>query len=288
MLICNYHYINNILGHQHSGLTSPIKYIRADVMRNYYSSDTYNTYNIALNKRDSFPTGANPPYSYILGSKGALLSSTTLISNTSTLSGSLSMGINLAANLNGSGTLNANLSLIVQLASALVGTGSITAANMVGTVALASTLIGTGDLTAGLNLLASLQTNLVGTGSLSADLKGIASLQANIYVNSGTATIDELVDGVWNALAVDFNNANTMGEIMNNMGAAADPWGTTLPGTYAPGEAGYILGNLLSNIPDSVWDELKTTHTTASSYGKIIQDLETLSKQIKALTAAQL
>ena len=46
--------------------------------------------------------------------------------------------------------------------------------------------------------------------------------------------------------------------------------------------------NLLSNIPDSVWDELKSTHTTANSYGKIIQDLEKLSKQIKALTSAQL
>ncbi len=53
-------------------------------------------------------------------------------------------------------------------------------------------------------------------------------------------------------------------------------------------EAGYILGNLLANIPDSVWDELKTSHTTASSYGKIVQDLETLAKQIKALTAANL
>lgn len=37
-----------------------------------------------------------------------------------------------------------------------------------------------------------------------------------------------------------------------------------------------------------VWDELKTTHSTASTYGKIVQDLETLIRQIKALTTAGL
>lgn len=39
---------------------------------------------------------------------------------------------------------------------------------------------------------------------------------------------------------------------------------------------------------DKVWDELKGTHTTADSFGKIVQDLEKLAKQIKGLTAAQL
>lgn len=288
MLIQNYSYINCVLGKQHSGLTSPLCAIKPEAMRSYYSSDVYIADKIALNKRDSFPTGTNPPYSFVLGDKGALLSTTTTLNGSSDLTASLSKGINLEASLTGSGDLTANLSLIVSLASSLSGSGSITAANMVGTVALASTLIGTGNLTAGLGLLANLNASLQGVGSLSANLKGIASLQANIYVNNGTATINELVDGVWNALAADFNNSNTMGEIMNNMGAVADPWSTTLPGSYAPGEAGYILGNLLSNIPDSVWDELKTTHNTTSSYGKIIQDLETLSKQIKSLTAAQL
>ena len=52
--------------------------------------------------------------------------------------------------------------------------------------------------------------------------------------------------------------------------------------TADPGEAGYILGHLLANIPDSVWDELKASHTTANSYRKIVQALETISKQIKA------
>lgn len=289
MLLSNYSYINQICGHNHSGITNPVWIISPHSMRGYWGRCESDDSSVCeQRKRDSFPTGTNPPYTIMMGDKGSLLSATTSINNTSSLNGNLAMGINLVSNLSGSGDLTSNLSLLVQLTTSLVGTGSITSANMVGTVALASALIGSGDLTGGLNLLANLNTSLVGVGSLSADLKGTASLQANIFVNSGTATINELVDGVWNALSADFNNTNTMGEIMNNMGAAADPWSTTLPGSYAPGEAGYIMGNLLSNIPDSVWDELKATHTTASSYGKIVQDLETLAKQIKGLTAAQL
>jgi hypothetical protein len=43
-----------------------------------------------------------------------------------------------------------------------------------------------------------------------------------------------------------------------------------------------------ATIADAVWDEQKTGHSTTNSYGKIIQDLETLIKQVKSLTAAQL
>jgi hypothetical protein len=256
-------------------------------MRGYYLRCENDSNNTTL-QLDSFPSGTNPPACYMLGDSGALLSSTTLINGTGEVSGSIAQGINVSSTINGSGTLTSNLSLIVSLASTIAGTGNISAASLVGTVALAATLTGTGNVTAGLNVIAFMNAVLTGSGAITADLKGTLSLNAHIYVNESTATVTQLVEGVWNALLADYNLPNTMGEVMNNMGSVADPWATALPGSYAPGEAGYILGNLLSNIPDSVWNELKTTHTTASSYGKIVQDLETLAKQIKALTAANL
>lgn len=289
MLIRNYSYVNQICGHVHSGITNPVKWISPHTMRGYFGL-AQTSDNIEQIKRDSFPTGTNPPYCLVMGDKGALLSSTTTITSYGELTSNLSQGINIESNLSGSGSITtSDLSLIVQLASSLAGSGDITTASLIGTIALAATLSGTGNITAGLNVIAFMNTSLTGTGTISgALLTGIASLEANIYVNQSEATVQQLVEGVWNALLTDYNNANTMGEVMNNMGSVADPWTTSLPGAYAPGEAGYILGNLLSNIPDSVWDELKTTHTTASSYGKIVQDLETLAKQIKGLTAAGL
>ena len=288
MLICNYSYINQICGHNHSGITNPVWIIAPHPMRGYYGKAQYEDIQDQI-KRDGFPTGTNPPYSLIMGDKGALLSSTTTSNGTATMTSGLSSGINILADLDGSGTItDAQLALVISLAASLTGDGTITTASLVGVVSLAASLTGTGSLTAGLNVIAFMNAILAGTGSVTADLKGTLSMAANIYVNQSEAEVQQLVDGVWNALTADYNNPNTMGEVMNNMGASADPWTISLPGAYASGEAGYILGNLLSNIPASVWDELKTTHTTADSYGKIVQYLETIAKQIKALTSANL
>lgn len=252
MLINNYSYINRVLGKQHSGLTSPIKAIKPASMRSYYSSDVYITENLNQNKRDSFPTGTNPPYSYVLGDKGALLSSTTIINGSGILTSGLSMGKACEASLNGTGTIStANLSLIVQLASSLSGSGTITTASLVGVVALASSLSGTGSLTSGLNVIAFMNTVLAGSGSVTANLKGTLSLEANIYVNQSEATVQQLIEGVWNALAINYNNAGTMGELLNNTGGGASP----------------------ATIADAVWDEILSAHNIAGSTGEKLSKL---------------
>ncbi len=285
MLLNNY-ILGTGVGREY-GRTNLFMYYKNSTCKQFYTGDHVVD---GETEKDSFPTGTNPPYAYVLGFKGSLLSSTTLLNGVGELDSNLSQGINIESTINATSSIStANLSVIIQLASNIAGSGNITTASLVGTIALAATLNGTGSVTAGLNLITFLNSTLSGSGSITgALLTGIASMEANIYVNQSQATIQELVAGVWNALLADYNLPNTMGEVMNNMGSVADPWTTSLPGTYAPGEAGYILGNLLSNIPDSVWDELKASHTTATSYGKIVQDLETLAKQIKGLTAAGL
>jgi hypothetical protein len=259
MLIANYSYVNQICGHNHSGVTNPLYFVSPHTMRGYYSKAQVDD-NIEQIKRDSFPTGTNHPYSIIMGDKGSLLSATTLLNGTGTITTNLTQGINIESALTGTGTVtDAQLSLVTALAAALSGDGTITIANLVGVVSLASSLTGTGSLTAGLNVIAFMNATLAGTSSVNASLRGTLSMEANIYVNQSQATIDELVAGVWNALAASYNNTGSMGEIMNNMGAVADPWTTVLPGTY-----------------------------TGDQAGAIVDRLETLIKQVKSLTAAQL
>jgi hypothetical protein len=285
MLLTNYSYITKILGRQFGGLTSPVKYFRPEVHRNFFNPD--DSTNLDSISKDSFPTGANSPYAYVLGDKGALLSATTQLNGTGDFDASLTQGINIESTINGTSSIStSNLSLIVQLASSLAGSGDITSASLVGTIALAGALSGSGSVASSLSLISNMNAALAGSGSIIGTLRGTLDLEATIYVNQSEATVQQLVEGVWNALVADFNNAGTMGEAMGAAGTAGDPWTTTLPGAYGAGSAGNIIGNLLANIPDSVWDELKTTHTTASTYGKIVQDLETLAKQIKALTSA--
>lgn len=220
-------------------------------MRGYYGKSQYESIQDQI-KRDSFPTGTNPPYSIILGDKGALLSSTTTISGDGVIVSGLSMGKACEASLTGTGTIDtANLSLIIQLAAALTGSGTITTANLVGVVSLAASLSGTGSLTAGVNVIAFMNATLAGTSDLDADLKGTLSMSAAIYVNQSEATVQQLVDGVWNALAVTYNNAGTMGELLNNTGGGASP----------------------ATIADAVWDEILSAHSIAGSTGEKLSKL---------------
>ncbi len=273
MLIANYSYINQICGHNHSGVTNPVWIIAPHRVRGYFSPAQVND-NIEQIKRDSFPTGTNSPYTLIMGDKGGLLSSTTTIDGAGEFTlGSLAMGRAIAADLTGSGEITTpNLSLVVAMEAAITALGIISGASLVGSVALASSITASGSVTSALGLISSMVAGLTGSGDLDGDLKGKSSLEANIFVNQSEATTQELAAAVWNALTADFNASGTMGEAMAAAGSAGDPWITNLPGGYGAGSAGYILGNLLSNIPDSVWDELLSSHTTAGTMGKKLKD----------------
>lgn len=256
MLIRNYSYINCVLGKQHGGLTSPIKATKPESMRSYYSSDTYVTENLNQKNRDSFPTGTNPPYSYVLGDKGALLSSTTTVNGSGIITSGLSMGKACEASLEGSGTISAaSLALVVQLASSLSGSGTISVASLVGVVSLASSLSGTGSLTAGLNVIAYMNSVMSGSGSVNASLRGTLSMEAAIYVNQSEATVQQIVEAVWNALAAQYNDPNTMGELLNGAGGGSSPgavatavWDELLAGHSVPGSAAEELKKKLSQV----------------------------------------
>lgn len=257
MLIANYSYINQICGHNHSGITNPVWIIRPHTMRGYFGlaqdSDV-----IEQIKRDSFPTGTNPPYSLVMGDKGALLTTTTTISGSGTITAGIASGINILADLDGTCSVSANLSLITSMIAALTGSSSVTA-GLTGIIQLAADLTGDGTLSGGLSIIAFLESALAGSGTLSGTLRGTLAMEADIYVNQSTATVEELVAGVWNALTADFNAAGTMGQALGAAGTAGDPWTTTLPGPY-----------------------------TGDQAGAIVDRLETLIKQVKGLTAAGL
>lgn len=289
MLILNYSYVNQICGHNHSGTTNPLFFIAPHTMRGYYGKNQYEYIQEQI-KRDGFPTGTNHPYSLIMGDKGALLSATTRIYSDSDVTAGISSGINIEADLDGSGTItDAQLSLVVSLASNLSGSGTITTASLVGVVSLASSLSGTGSLSAGLSLISFMNSVLEGTSDVTAGLRGTLSMSADIYVNQSTATVRELVDGVWNALTADYNNPGSTGEALAAAGSAGDPWLTPLPGTYLPGTAGNIIGNMsAASIADAVWDELKSGHITADTFGQIVQELEVLVEELHRVRGLKL
>jgi len=218
------------------------------VQSNYKPSTWYlayfpDTITTSVFKGACFPTGTQPPYSWLLAPKGGELSSTTQITGTGTLSSSLTLGRVMTANLAGIGDIAGSLSLITSLAASLSGSGTLSG-NLSLTLGLAANLAGSGDLSGALSLLMELVADLSGSGTLAGNLKGNADLHAIIYVNQSEATVQQLVTGVWSALAADFNVAGTMGNKLNGAGSAGDPWTTDLSPYTTPGTAGKKLKDL--------------------------------------------
>jgi len=217
---------------------------------NYVPSSWYLAYfpdttNASQFSSASFPTGTQPPYSWLLAPKGGELSSTTQISGTGVLSGSLTLGKFMTADLAGLGEVVGSLSLITSLLADLNGSGTISG-DLSLTLNLAAALVGSGDLSGALKLLIPLASSLSGTGTVVGNLKGNADMEADIFVNQSTATVNELVAGVWNALASEYNNSGTMGEKLNAAGTAGDPWTTDLTGYNTANTAGKIVKQIKS------------------------------------------
>lgn len=244
MLLGNYNQWNANPGRAIGGPTDPAIWRKFGSKNNFYYGDAH-----VANETDksAFNNGYALHSAWHLSPKAGGLSTFNEISGTGSLSiSSLAMGKALAADLAGVGAITPpSLALVVSMVATLAGTGSISA-SMVGTIQLAAALIGSGDLAGGLSLLANCVATINGTGTVTSTLRGTATLEADIFVNQSEATVQDLVAGVWNALAADFNESGTMGEKLNGAGSAGDPWTTDLSGYNTAGTAGKRLKDTLS------------------------------------------
>lgn len=99
----------------------------------------------------------------------------------------------------------------------LVGSGTLSA-SMVGTVWLAADLVWSGSVVAGLKMFAWMVADLNGSGTLEGTMKWWANMSADIYVNQSEASVQQIVSGVWNAIATEYNTSWTMGEAVQTGG----------------------------------------------------------------------
>lgn len=205
----------------------------------------------ALSKGASVPRGYRPPYCWELAMNPTYGGSSTTIGDLSIgydasgegLIGSTSKvvgGLNGVVSLAGFGEISsATASLIIDIAITLAGSGIISDASLAGKLEAIANLAGSGDFTAAIGAISGLTITLQGIGEVSGTslLDAIGSMTATIYVNQSEATVQQLVDGVWEALAADHNNSGTMGQKVNAAGTSGDPWTADLDG-YAAGTAG--------------------------------------------------
>ena len=178
----------------------------------------------------ALPNGAYPSLTWFIPQQAGGIGSSNQIYGLGSLVASLAGGRNATADLTGVGDItNGNLTLIAQLIASLTGAGDVTPPpSLVGTLYLASDLTGVGAVAATLNAFASVQANLSGTGTLTLTPYATGQLSADITGES-TLSPQNLAAAVWSALAAQFNDAGTMGELMNSAGS--DPLLEVVEGT---------------------------------------------------------
>lgn len=191
--------------------------------------------------RYGLPAGYAAPYSWRLPPKAGGVGSTTGVKGASTMAGSGALGVNVNSTISGVGGFSdAGLGLILSAVATIGGIGGLSA-DVVGKLDAAATMAGNSNMSGALGALAGAIATLSGTSGFVGDVVAKANVSADIFVNQGTATVNEIVRAVWSALAAEFNESGTMGNKLNGAGNAGDPWTTDLDSYTTEGTAGKIL-----------------------------------------------
>lgn len=243
MLLNNYAVRNANQSRALGGNTDPTYQFSLSRMNTFYVGDNRV---VSVTDRTSLPAqGLRPPYSLVLAPKAGGMSMWN--GGTGSATGTGVAGLFGTSTIAGVGTISdAAMGLTVQMIAALSGSATVTAA-IIGNLQAVATLAGTGSVSTVVGALAGLVATIASTGTVTdADATALGEMTANIYVNQSEATVAQIVDAVWNALAAEYNLTGTMGEAMNGAGSAGNPWITDLSSYNTANTAGKILKDRLS------------------------------------------
>lgn len=210
-----------------------------------------------MSKGAAVPNGYRCPYSWFWPRNPKNGGSTSTIGDLSIWNGAtgkgtetctMAGGLNGVSTMTGSGQINnATMSLIMYAIAALSGLGRIYPnPQLSGKLDAAATLAGHGNFTGAIGAISSAICLMNGSGTVSNSSVVTAKAYMTAAITPFTALSPQtLAAAIWNSLAADFDAAGTMGQKLNAAGTAGDPWTAAVPAAYAPGTAGYTLGEYL-------------------------------------------
>lgn len=192
----------------------------------------------------------------VTGAVGSVTAAVTVGTNNDKTGYSLSSSqtFNLTGNI--TGNLSGSVGSVTGAVGSVTGAvGSVTGnvgGNVVGSVGSVTGSVGSvtgavGSVTGnvGGNVVGSVASVTGAVGSVTGNVGG--NVTGSVGSLGATAKTDA-ENAVWNATLASHLTAGSTGSALNASGSAGDPWITPIPGAYTAGQAGYIVGNLLSNI----------------------------------------
>lgn len=240
MLLNNYSVRNLTPGKEIGASTNPRGLFREATLRGMYMGEANIT---DVSNRASLPNGYGQD-SWLMSPKAGGVSSSNA-RGTGALSAAGISGKFTTGQADGAGTATANLSLIVQAIGSAGGTCTVTG-TIGGALSAEGTASGVATASGVISALMKAVGQSTGVASATATLKGNGSVSGTIYVNESEATVQQIVDAVWNALASEYDLSGTMGEKLNGAGSAGDPWTTDISAYNTANTAGKILKDRLS------------------------------------------
>jgi hypothetical protein len=153
-----------------------------------------------------------------------------------------------------SGAIDATAIAADAITAAKIADGAIDAATFAAS-AITATAIASNAITA-----AKIADGAIDAATFAAGAIDATAIAANAIGASELAAdaVAEIADAVWDEVMGDHVTSGTTGAALNGAGAAADPWGTALPGAYGAGTAGKIIGDNINATISS-----RSTVTTA-------------------------
>lgn len=93
---------------------------------------------------------------------------------------------------------------------------------------------------------------------------GVVTEVFDVTATASAPTVGDIADAVWDEALAGHLGVGSTGEALNAAGAVGDPWLTALPGAYADGTAGDIIGNLVTDV-GALTPAVAISSTTAAS-----------------------
>lgn len=170
------------------------------------------------------PNGNLPPSAWVMPQVSGGMSAYTNILGSGILTSSVAGGRNAVATLAGIGDLTGTGALIVSAIATLSGSGAINDADMRAFLNAVATLSGTGSLAGTISAPGELNATLAGLGELLSTIRATGSLSADLVIGATDPLSPQaLAAAVWNALAAEFNDTGSFGELVqNNVGVDYD------------------------------------------------------------------
>lgn len=159
-------------------------------------------WDVNYTKKNSLPTGTEPPYSFRMALVGGELSSSTGIKGTSELTAFAVSIVGLNADLEGSGDLTASAGLATGLASTIAGTSTVTA-GLRGTANLEAHIV----VNEGAATVASIATGVWSAVAVDNDISGTMGEKLNAAGTAGDP---------WTTDLTSYNTPGTAGKKMKD------------------------------------------------------------------------